>query len=93
MVQEYSRALDLITDNLGALPFTTLPNCSREPSRLGADGWADDEALDDDVREAIETNARFLYGLIHARYIITSRGLAKMVCPRALPGYCTIEAG
>lgn len=40
----------------------------------------DDEHLDDDVRESIETSARFLYGLIHARYIITSRGLAKMVC-------------
>jgi len=39
----------------------------------------DDEALDDDVRELVETSARFLYGLIHARYIVTSRGLAKMV--------------
>ena len=27
----------------------------------------------------IETSARFLYGLIHARYIVTSRGLSKMV--------------
>jgi len=42
---------------------------------------ADDEALDDDVREAVETSARFLYGLIHARYIVTSRGLSKMVRP------------
>nr|XP_031859735.1 uncharacterized protein CI109_004807 [Kwoniella shandongensis]KAA5526807.1 hypothetical protein CI109_004807 [Kwoniella shandongensis] len=71
VVQEYSRALNLITDNL------------------------DDESLDDDVREAVETSARFLYGLIHARYIVTSRGLAKMLekyrkadfgrCPRV---YC-----
>lgn len=55
----------------------------------------DDEALDDDVRENIEHSARFLYGLIHARYIVTSRGLAKMLdkfrkadfgrCPRV---YC-----
>ncbi|RSH88260.1 casein kinase 2 regulatory subunit [Apiotrichum porosum] len=71
VVQEYQRALDLITDSL------------------------DDEALDDDTREAVETSARFLYGLIHARYIVTSRGLQKMLdkyrkgdfgrCPRV---YC-----
>ncbi|KAL1408209.1 casein kinase 2 regulatory subunit [Vanrija albida] len=72
VVQEYQRALDLITDNL------------------------DDEDLDDDTREAVETSARFLYGLIHARYIVTSRGLQKMLdkyrkadfgrCPRV---YCS----
>ncbi|WWC73576.1 uncharacterized protein I206_107548 [Kwoniella pini CBS 10737] len=71
VVQEYSRALNLITDNL------------------------DEDSLDDDVREAVETSARFLYGLIHARYIVTSRGLSKMLekyrkadfgrCPRV---YC-----
>ncbi|KAI9633016.1 casein kinase II, regulatory subunit [Dioszegia hungarica] len=75
VVQEYSRALDLITDSL------------------------DDEGLDEDVREAIESSARFLYGLIHARYIITMRGLAKMLekfrkadfgrCPRV---YCYQQA-
>lgn len=35
--------------------------------------------MDDAHRESIETSARFLYGLIHARYIVTSRGLQKMV--------------
>ena len=50
--------------------------------------------LDDEVRDVIEVSARHLYGLIHARYIITPRGLAKMlekykagdfgVCPRVL---------
>lgn len=34
---------------------------------------------DDDMREAIEKSARHLYGLVHARYIVTTRGLAKMV--------------
>ncbi|KAI9831077.1 MAG: casein kinase 2 regulatory subunit [Phylliscum demangeonii] len=33
---------------------------------------------DDDMREQIEKSARHLYGLIHARYIVTTRGLAKM---------------
>lgn len=34
---------------------------------------------DDDLREQIEKSARHLYGLVHARYITTTRGLAKMV--------------
>lgn len=38
-----------------------------------------DEALNDEQRDQLETSARHLYGLIHARFIITSRGLAKMV--------------
>lgn len=56
VLQEYGRALDLITDQL-----------------------EDEESLDEEVRESIDTSARFLYGLIHARYILTSRGLAKML--------------
>ena len=35
---------------------------------------------DDEQREQIEKSARHLYGLVHARYIVTTRGLAKMVC-------------
>lgn len=34
--------------------------------------------LDDNTRVAVTRSARFLYGLIHARYIVTSRGLQKM---------------
>ncbi|KAJ5151949.1 hypothetical protein N7492_010244 [Penicillium capsulatum] len=34
---------------------------------------------DDDLREQIEKSARHLYGLVHARYITTTRGLAKML--------------
>ncbi|GAA96624.1 hypothetical protein E5Q_03294 [Mixia osmundae IAM 14324] len=55
---------------------------------------AEIEEQNDEMREAIETSARHLYGLIHARFIITSRGLNKMVdkykkadfgrCPRVL---------
>ncbi|CAD6890543.1 unnamed protein product [Tilletia controversa] len=53
-----------------------------------------DEDLDDDQREAVESQARLLYGLVHARFILTTRGLAKMAekykrndfgrCPRVL---------
>jgi casein kinase II subunit beta len=46
-----------------------------------------DVDCDDEMREQIEKSARHLYGLIHARFIITTRGLSKMVCPRkALKG-------
>lgn len=34
---------------------------------------------EDDMRETIEKSARHLYGLVHARYIVTTRGLTKMV--------------
>ncbi|KAH0603874.1 uncharacterized protein H6S33_007533 [Morchella sextelata] len=53
-----------------------------------------DFECEDEVREQIEKSARHLYGLVHARYIITTRGLAKMLekykkcdfgrCPRVL---------
>ncbi|ORX95408.1 casein kinase-like protein subunit II beta [Clohesyomyces aquaticus] len=49
---------------------------------------------DDDMREQIEKSARHLYGLVHARYIVTTRGLLKMLekfkksdfgkCPRVM---------
>ncbi|THH09037.1 hypothetical protein EW145_g2296 [Phellinidium pouzarii] len=68
-VQNYSQALDLITDNL-------------------------DDEIADEFRGSLDVQARLLYGLIHARWIITSRGLAKMLekykkadfgrCPRVL---------
>ncbi|EPE04682.1 casein kinase ii beta subunit [Ophiostoma piceae UAMH 11346] len=34
---------------------------------------------EDDMRETIEKSARHLYGLVHARYVVTTRGLAKML--------------
>ncbi|KKA27251.1 hypothetical protein TD95_003182 [Thielaviopsis punctulata] len=53
-----------------------------------------DLECDDDMRDAIEKSARQLYGLVHARFIVTTRGLSKMLekykkgdfgkCPRVL---------
>ncbi|TPX38166.1 hypothetical protein SmJEL517_g00188 [Synchytrium microbalum] len=53
-----------------------------------------EEEIDEDLRSEVEKSARHLYGLIHARYVITARGLAKMAekfrtgefgrCPRVL---------
>lgn len=51
-----------------------------------------DFECDDTMRDAIEKSARHLYGLIHARYILSARGLSKMVPasrsphPQKLPG-------
>lgn len=53
-----------------------------------------EEDVNEEMRDSIESAARHLYGLIHARFIITSRGLTKMIdkykkadfgrCPRVL---------
>lgn len=54
----------------------------------------DDEEVPDELRGSLDVQARLLYGLIHARWIVTARGLAKMLdkykradfgrCPRVL---------
>lgn len=59
---------------------------------LITDSLEDD--LSDSIRDSVEAQAKLLYGLVHARYIITTRGLAKMLekykradfgrCPRVL---------
>ncbi|SPN97815.1 probable Ckb-2 casein kinase II subunit beta-2 [Cephalotrichum gorgonifer] len=38
-----------------------------------------DVDCDDKMRDAVEKSARHLYGLVHARYIVTTRGLARML--------------
>ena len=44
-----------------------------------SDGSYLDEDIQDDLRGSLDVQARLLYGLIHARWIITARGLTKMV--------------
>ncbi|KAF5359443.1 hypothetical protein D9756_002938 [Leucocoprinus leucothites] len=53
-----------------------------------------DDDIQDSLRGSLDVQARLLYGLIHARWIVTARGLAKMIekykradfgrCPRVL---------
>lgn len=76
-VQGYSAALELITDQAG--PFISLHTAQARPSSDSV-ARTDTEDMNDEQRDQLETSARHLYGLIHARYIITSRGLQKMVC-------------
>jgi casein kinase II subunit beta len=55
---------------------------------------SEDEDVADELRGSLDVQARLLYGLIHARWITTARGLQKMVekykrvdfgrCPRVL---------
>ncbi|KAL6307462.1 casein kinase II, regulatory subunit [Sparassis latifolia] len=53
-----------------------------------------DDEIQDEFRGTLDVQARLLYGMIHARWIVTARGLAKMLdkykkadfgrCPRVL---------
>jgi casein kinase II subunit beta len=69
-VANYTQALDLITDSLG-----TRSNhfCN---SRMLTHPVDDD--IQDELRGSLDVQARLLYGLIHARWIVTARGLQKM---------------
>lgn len=48
---------------------------------------------DNEMRDTIEKSARHLYGLVHARYIVTTRGLTKMVRCRHPVHDCSDERG
>jgi casein kinase II subunit beta len=74
-VANYSQALDLITDTLGASVLAFYARIQEPNSQI-----ATDDDVQDDLRGSLDVQARLLYGLIHARWIVTARGLQKMVC-------------
>lgn len=60
----------MITDNIGE-HFELYAYC--------LSSLLPDDDIQDELRGTLDVQARLLYGLIHARWIVTARGLAKMV--------------
>lgn len=55
------------------------------------DSDTDIDTLPEDKQEIVETAAEVLYGLIHARYILTSKGMLSMVRgDDSRTAYCTV---
>lgn len=87
-VPHFNVAFDLITD---AAVETQSDNNKNNSSSSCITNLMD---MDEEVRAEVEKSAKHLYGLIHARFVMTSKGLAKMAkkykkghfgrCPRAL---------
>ncbi|KAJ5489338.1 Casein kinase II subunit beta-2 [Penicillium diatomitis] len=83
---------DYLTDRFNLTGLNTEVSYYQHALDLVTDVF--DLEAEDDLREQIEKSARHLYGLVHARYIVTTRGLAKMLdkykkcdfgkCPRVL---------
>ncbi|KAK5168245.1 casein kinase 2 regulatory subunit [Saxophila tyrrhenica] len=83
---------DYLTDRFNLTGLNTEVHYYQHALDLVTDVF--DMEVDDDMREQIERSARHLYGLVHARYIVSTRGLAKMMdkyksstfgkCPRVI---------
>lgn len=59
---------------------------------LPSDSIGAADSLTEEQQEMVDSAAELLYGLIHARYIITSRGLQYMVRRVASRGNCVPKA-
>ena len=73
-VPYYEFALDMILDI--DIP---LGEWLSMPSWLALINLTNTDTLTDEQHEIVETAAEVLYGLIHARYILSSAGMQKMV--------------
>jgi casein kinase II subunit beta len=95
-VPYYRHALDMILDLEPGKSETELINYPFSGKRTHFIFiLAEEEIENENLSDQIEQGAELLYGLIHARYILTNRGIAQMIekyqsgdfghCPRV---YC-----
>ncbi|KAG5458443.1 MAG: casein kinase II regulatory subunit-domain-containing protein [Olpidium bornovanus] len=86
-VKHYNHAFDLITDGLGGVAFWIGDkNSVRRLFFLKSPDFdyvfpgqpAPEDEIEEPLRSEVEKSARHMYGLIHARYIITHKGLERM---------------
>ncbi|CAN6658175.1 casein kinase II subunit beta' [Trichomonascus vanleenenianus] len=84
---------EYITDRFNLTGLNLEVSCMQQAIDIITDNF--DTPCKDEERELYDTMAQHLYGLVHARYILTARGLQKMlekyrncdfgICPRV---YC-----
>jgi hypothetical protein len=82
--------IHLCTLSRSSLCFPPIPSISTLSACLCVCVCADD--ADGPSKEEVERAAETLYGLIHARYILTNRGLQKMVRGRPSVSACVCKA-
>jgi hypothetical protein len=84
-VPEYERSLDLILDDVESgmsdLSCTLYYISWYLMSRYSMPPLISDDSITSEQLQAINESAEVLYGLIHARYIITAEGIERMVSP------------
>jgi casein kinase II subunit beta len=71
---------DYITDRFNLTGLSNEVDHFQIAYELVTDTW-EDEGGTKELNIVHENSAKLLYGLIHARYILTPRGLQKMVSP------------
>lgn len=84
-VPHYRQALDMILDlEPGKLVSRSICHVKMDSLWWVMYFYLTDEELEDNPNQSdlIEQAAEMLYGLIHARYILTNRGIAQMVSYR-----------
>jgi casein kinase II subunit beta len=92
-VPYYEYALDTILDielSAGVLAAPPLP--TRHTLTARCPPSAADETLTEEQSDMIESASELLYGLIHARFILTSRGMAVMVRAQPSRFACALAA-
>lgn len=70
---------DYILDRFNLTGISAEVNNYQMAMEMITDSISEHTHIKDEWRSTIEDNARQLYGMIHARYIVTPKGMVKMV--------------